>query len=528
MAELQIDGKMVPFNPGESVIQAATRTAIEIPHYCWHPRLSVAANCRMCLVEVAKAPKLVPACQTECKEGMVVSTASDRVKTAQRQVNEFLLINHPIDCPICDQAGECKLQDYYMRYQLTPSRMREPKSHKAKSVPIGPRVMYNAQRCVMCTRCVRFMEEVPKSRQLGVIGRGDHSTIGCAEGKTLDSAYSMNTVDICPVGALTSNVFRFKQRVWNLRRSPSICGGCAKGCNVNVDQRSGQVYRLLPRENEAVNKSWLCDDGRLTYDRANQGRLREALVRDGAFLKGATGDEAAATAATALRTSLAEKGRLAVAITLHASNEEALAILRWAQQVEAHPTVFVLGYPDGTEDALLRHADKNPNRAGISRVAQSLGVTLAGEEALVAALNARDTKALLAFGSETTSLPAVAAAVASAPVVHVSFAKTALADVAQVTLPAISSVENDGTWLSGEARLQRLTPAFEPVGDARTTLAWLDALSRALGTGPSPSASHDWQQQLAAEGGAFAGIDFAALSPLGLDLAEQRTLAASA
>ena len=529
MAELQIDGKMVPFHPGESVIQAATRKSIEIPHYCWHPRLSVAANCRMCLVEVEKAPKLVPACQTECKEGMVVSTASERVKTAQRQVNEFLLINHPIDCPICDQAGECKLQDYYMRYQLTPSRMREPKAHKAKSEPIGPRVMYNAQRCVMCTRCVRFMEEVPKDRQLGVIGRGDHSVIGCAEGKTLDSAYSLNTVDVCPVGALTSNVFRFKQRVWNLRRSPSLCGGCAKGCNVHVDQRSGQVYRLLPRENEAVNKSWLCDDGRLTYNRSNTGRIHEALVRDGAFLRGTGADEATKAAGALLNPCLSRPGSLAVALSLHASNEEALAIIHWAQSMGAHPTLFWFGYPDGEADNLLRHADKNPNRAGIARVAQKAGVALGDGAALATAVGKGEIEALVVLGSEGEGLEQMAELASKLrAVIQVSFAKTPLTDVAHVTLPSLSWVENDGTWLSGEQRLQQLTPAFAPLGESKSTLRWLDALSQAVGHPAQQASSAAWQVKLAAEDGAYAGVDFGAIGPLGLSLAAPDTLAASA
>ena len=300
MATITIDSTPVDFVAGESVIQAATRQRIEIPHYCWHPRLSVAANCRMCLVEVEKAPKLVPACQTECKEGMVVYTQNDKVKVAQRQVHEFLLINHPIDCPICDQAGECKLQDYYMRYQLTPSRMREPKVYKPKLKRLGPNVMYNAQRCILCTRCIRFMDEVAGERQLGLAHRGDHSEITTFPGKPLDSAYSLNTVDVCPVGALTSTVFRFKQRVWNLRRSPSVCPGCAKGCNVRVDQRSSQVYRMLPRENEAVNKSWMCDEGRLTYAWANDERLVEPLVKDGEFLREVPGPSAIERAGRAL------------------------------------------------------------------------------------------------------------------------------------------------------------------------------------------------------------------------------------
>lgn len=530
MAELNIDGKPIAFSPGESVIQAATRSAIEIPHYCWHPRLSVAANCRMCLVEVEKAPKLVPACQTECKEGMVVHTVSPKVRTAQRQVNEFLLINHPIDCPICDQAGECKLQDYYMRYQLTPSRMREPKSLKAKSVPIGPRVMYNAQRCVMCTRCVRFMEEVPKSRQLGVIGRGDHSTIGTAEGQELDNPYSMNTVDICPVGALTSQAFRFKQRVWNLRRSASICPGCSKGCNTHVDQRSGQVYRMLPRENEQVNKSWLCDEGRLTYNRANVGRIHEALLRDGDFLRGAAPDEAYAAAGALLNPTLAGAGSLVVAMTLHASNEEALAAMQWARSMGAHPTVYVLGYADGEADMLLRQADKNPNRRGIDRVAQSLGVTLGGAAELAQALTAPSARVLVMLGHETDAWPTLLPSTKDLDgVIQVAFARSPLTDqVAHVTLPSTSWVEGDGTWLSGDQRLQRLAQAFVPMGDAQPLIGQLCALSKSVGHTFSIDSTQAAQAALMGPQGAFAGLDLPGLNPLGLSLSETTPLAASA
>jgi NADH-quinone oxidoreductase subunit G len=289
------------------------------------------------------------------------------------------------------------------------------------------------------------------------------------------------------------------------------------------------VYRLLPRENEAVNKSWLCDEGRLTYNRSNTGRIHEALVRDGAFLRGADADEATRAAGALLNPCLSRPGSLAVALSLHASNEEALGIIHWAQSMGAHRTLFTLGYPDGEADTLLRHADKNPNRAGIARVAHKAGVTLGDQAALAAAVAKGEIEALVVLGSEADGLQEIAELGAKLrAVIQVSFAKTPLTDVAHVTLPSLSWVENDGTWLSGEQRLQLLTPAFAPVGASQSTLRWLDALSQAVGHAALQASSAAWQIKLAAEDGAFAGVDFGAIGPLGLSLADPHPLAASA
>ena len=227
--QITINNQSLPFKKGETIIEIAKKNDIEIPYYCWHKHLSVAANCRMCLVEVEGINKLLPSCQTTCNENMIVHTENERVKGAQKAVNEFLLINHPIDCPICDQAGECKLQNYYMKYQLGSSPMNDKKVSKPRLEILGDTILYNAERCIMCTRCVRFMDEVAQDRQLGIFNRGDHTVIGTMPGKKLDSPYSLNTVDVCPVGALTSRVFRFKQRVWNLKRQEKHLYGMFTG-----------------------------------------------------------------------------------------------------------------------------------------------------------------------------------------------------------------------------------------------------------------------------------------------------------
>lgn len=525
MAQITIDGKSLEFKAGESVIQAATRENIEIPHYCWHKRLSVAANCRMCMVEVEKAPKLMPACQTECKEGMVVHTQNARVKAAQRSVHEFLLVNHPIDCPICDQAGECKLQDYYMKYQLTPSRMHEPKVRKKKLQRLGPHVTYDAERCIVCTRCVRFMDEVPKDRQLGVINRGDHSVIGTAPGAELDSPYAMNTVDVCPVGALTSTVFRFKQRVWNLKRSQSICPGCSKGCNVHVDQRSGQVYRMLPRDNEAVNQSWMCDEGRLTYDRANVGRLQSAFVLQDQKAISTTSEAALARAIQLLTPAAKSKSGLAVGLSMHATNETAFVVGQLVREVFGCQDVVLLGFADGEADTLLRQADKNPNRAGITQVLEAQGIAVTDSAQFQSQLKAGLRRSMLCIGHEMAPdlLQTLTEAARRMDVfIHLAHAETSLTQDAQVTLPSTSWVEEEGTWLSGDHRLQRLKPAFAPLYQTRQTVRWLLDLARGLGVQldyPSlQTLQTELQAQLRQKNPLWQNIDLANVGPLGTPL----------
>ena len=274
MPKVTIDGKELDAPDGINLIQAAEKLGIEIPHYCYHPALSVVGNCRMCLVEVEKAPKLQIACNTRVTEGMVVHTANERVKRAQGSVLEFLLINHPIDCPVCDQAGECKLQDYYMDYDRQPSRFPlAKKNHKGKAIDIGSGVMLDQERCVLCARCTRFFDEVTHTSELAIFERGDHNRIDIFPGREVDNKYAGNVVDICPVGALTEKDFRFRMRVWYMHRTPSVCGGCERGCAIDVHHHRGKIYRLKPRYNPEVNRFWMCDEGRHAFP-AMQGESR--------------------------------------------------------------------------------------------------------------------------------------------------------------------------------------------------------------------------------------------------------------
>src|SRR5688572_12116534 len=263
MPKLTIDGREVDVPAGTSVLEAARGIGKDVPHYCWHPGLSVAGNCRICLVEVKGMRGTQISCNLPCGEGMVVSTESETAKKARADVMELLLINHPLDCPICDQAGECKLQEYSFELGSGASRFDVAKNHKRKAVDFSDRVVFDAERCIVCTRCVRFTQEITRNDELTVVQRGDRSEIDVAPGKSMTGNYQMNVIDICPVGALTSADFRFRSRVWFMEQKRTVCHSCARGCNVVAGTRWNRVLRLVPSENPDVNRWWMCDRGRL-------------------------------------------------------------------------------------------------------------------------------------------------------------------------------------------------------------------------------------------------------------------------
>ncbi len=285
---ITIDDKEVRVPKGTNLIEAAHSAGIEIPHYCYHRHLSIAGNCRMCQVEIEGRPKLEIACNTGAQEGMVVRTqqSSERTADAQRATLEFLLINHPLDCTVCDQAGHCKLQDYYYEYNAKPSRFIEQKVHKVKAEPLGPNVIYDGERCILCTRCVRFCDEVTETSELGLFNRGDKAVIGIHEGKELDNPFSACVVDLCPVGALTHRKWRFNTRIWYTGEHDSVCTGCSTGCNVNVCVRDDQVVQVKGRLNSEVNQEWLCDEGRYGFSRFQPAtRLTSAFIRQDNYLE---------------------------------------------------------------------------------------------------------------------------------------------------------------------------------------------------------------------------------------------------
>jgi len=475
-----VDGREVVVKPGTTVIEAAKSVGIEIPYYCYHKRLSIAANCRMCLVEMSNAPmgKLMPACQMPVAEGVTVKTDTPRVKDQQRAVLEFILLNHPVDCSICDQAGECKLQDYYMKYDRQPSRLDVAKVAKGKRVQLGPTVTLDQERCILCTRCVRFMREVAKNPQLGVAERGNESFITAFPGHPLDDKYAGNVVDICPVGALTSTDFRFRGRVWFMSAARSICTGCARGCNTFLDYLNDVTYRYRPRENDAVNQEWMCDDGRVSYKVLNKDRV--LVAREGRGAAAAFEGRASAVQAAA-RALSAHAGKVGVLLSPVASLEDLLAAATVAKEALGAKEVFVGGRADGWQDDFLKRADQNPNRKGLELVAQGLGLAVRTVGDLAAAVGAGKVKAVWAVGAETPDEVVAAKLEAAEVLVVQAVNENHLARHATVLLPAAPHAEADGTFVNFEGRAQRFEMAYFPRGDARPHWALAAELGAALG-----------------------------------------------
>lgn len=380
MPSVFIDNTEYTYEGKVRALQFMIDNGLELPYFCYHPALSIPTNCRMCLVEMGTpkinpqtkepekddkgqpiilwGPKPVTACNLELSPGMHIKThrTSPVIEKAQKGVLEFILINHPLDCPICDQAGECPLQINTYKYGPEGSRFELEKVHKPKRVKLGKNVMFDAERCINCTRCVRFTKEISGSEQLTVIERGDHNYISTAPGKTFDDPYSMNTIDICPVGALTSTDFRFKARVWEMNASPSICTGCAKGCNINVWVRNNQILRLTPKENLQVNQYWMCDEGRLDYVKYDFNRV------SGAYIKGnsATFEQAYKEIQHVLA-----QGNILFIGSAHASLESNFALKKLAQEYNTHSIFYVPKIQQGWGDNLLRKDDRTPNTNGV-------------------------------------------------------------------------------------------------------------------------------------------------------------------
>ncbi len=319
---LTIDGKQVSVPKGTLVLDAAKKLGIDIPIFCYHEKMEPLGACRMCLVSIERAKGFPPACATPVAEGMVVTTKSEAVEKTRRGILEFLLINHPLDCPICDKGGECPLQNHTFKFGPGVTRFVEDKRHFAKSLQIGPQIVLDRERCIMCQLCVRFMDIIADDAQLVMINRGDSTEIGTYPGRPFDSVFSGNVTDICPVGALTSKSYRFLSRPWDLEHTPSVCPTCPVGCNIDINTRRGQLMRLTPRENTSVDDGWLCDIGRYgTLSWARYERVTTPMVKkNGQFLP-VSWDEALETAITGLRASRAN-GMLAGLASARSTNEE--------------------------------------------------------------------------------------------------------------------------------------------------------------------------------------------------------------
>jgi NADH-quinone oxidoreductase subunit G len=519
MPTVEIDGRKVEVEDGKTVIQAADRLGVEIPHYCWHPGLTIAGNCRMCLVEIEKQPKLQIACNTRVTDGMVVHTQSEKTRTAQRAVLEFLLINHPIDCPVCDQAGECKLQEYYMDYDRQRSRFALPaKVRKKKAIPIGPLVMLDQERCVLCARCTRFLDEVTHTSELAIYERGDHCEIDLAPGKTLDNPYSGNVVDICPVGALTSRDFRFRARVWYLERTSSVCGACANGCNIEIYHREGRIYRFQPRENQAVNQFWMCDEGRRSYrDLQGEGRLTRPIVRGTNEFTAVSWADAIAPTIGRLGDIAREhgKGSVGVIVSAQAPNEEIFLARRLAESLDARLAGISWSPPGAFHDDFLIRADKNPNTQGL----RLQGVALGGVDELLAAAANGQLKALVVLRADLTNWcdgARARAGLENVPcLIVLDTHQRETAQFADTVLPIGTYAESDGTFTNHAGRVQRFWAAVPTPGEARPGWRVLaELLAAPAGEKPYASAEAVFGD-LVRSSEAFGGLGYQALGRQG-------------
>ena len=461
MAKITIDGKGFEVDPKLTVIQAAAQNGIEIPHFCWHPKLSVSGNCRMCLVEIEKMPKLAIACSTQVADGMVVKTNNERVVKARQAVMEFLLINHPLDCPICDEAGECKLQDYSYKYSTGFSRFEEDKVHKPKRVQLGPNVMLDVERCIMCSRCIRFSDEVAKQPVLTFTERGTHVVLTTFPGTQLDNPYSMNVIELCPVGALTSRDFRFKSRVWEMSSTDSVCVGCSRGCNTHMWVRQNQVLRLTPRFNESVNSYWMCDSGRLnTFKSINsQERLNGPMVRKDGALVEVGWDEAVALVVSELKSF--KKSEIAGIGSAFATNEDNYVFQKLMREVVGTRNIdFVRHVNEGDEDDLLITADKTPNSLGALQVGVRPGEGGLDVDGILEGIEDGSIKALYVLEDDIAEDPRFAAALPNLEllIVHSSVQNKTTA-AADIILSCASYAEKQGTFTNFAGRVQRIRPA---------------------------------------------------------------------
>ncbi len=526
MPKLTIDGKVVEVAPGTNLIEAARQAGVEVPHYCYHPGLSIAGQCRLCMVDIEKTPRPTIACNTPAAEGMAVHTDTDRVKDTRRSIMEFHLINHPLDCPVCDQAGECWLQIYYMKHGLYDPRMVDEKVHKPKAVPLGPHVMLDAERCILCSRCVRFCDEITGTGELGIFNRGDHSEIGLFPGRDLANRYSGNVVDICPVGALTDRDFRFQVRVWYLDTAKSVCPGCARGCNVEVHvsrrrphhAEGRRVARLKPRFNADVNRWWLCDEGRYGFAAVDaESRITHPISRAGAGTGGRVGpalpvtmDEAVAGVAAALGRHA--PGAVAVLASPRMANEDLMALRRLAGHLGLRHVAFrVPPRVAGDEDDLLLRADRNPNTRG----AELIGFDR-DARAILDAARQGEVRCLWVFGHDLfeTAWPEaeVRAALDALEVLIWSGTNAgATSALAHWVLPATTWVERDGTYTNFQGRVQRVRTAVEPLGEALPDWDLVGRVLGALGAAPRATRAEHWFQDLAGAVPAFAGLTYAGL-----------------
>jgi len=469
MLKVTIDDKQIEVREGTTILKAAKQEGIHIPHFCYHSAFPSEGNCRMCLVEIEGLPKLELACSTLVRDGMKVSTKSEQVVEARKGVLEFLLAEHPLDCPICDKAGECKLQDYYEEYGFFESQYKETKEKRAKKVEIGKNLIHDKERCILCTRCVRFLREVTQTQELGVLSRGLHSEVDIYDGVLVDNNYSGNLADICPVGAITDTDFRFKTRSWFLESGESICPLCSRGCNIIIEYHPGfarfpvpkRVYRIKARENQAVNGFWMCDLGRYGYSYLDEDRADEILSNG--QNKTSSWEEARDFIVQKMKSLYDMKKSSRIVLILHSwlSNEEFFLIRKIFRDDLGVEKMFFVDPPQGEKDAYLLTPERSPNRRGAREVGFDLkpfDLDAMGE----------DADCLMVFGHflsdqfNQTEIGTRAEKIGT-KILFTSY-KNEWNSLFDIVIPTAMIAEKEGSLTNVEGKVQSFHPVLEPRG----------------------------------------------------------------
>ena len=528
MPSFELDGKTVEFEPGEKILSAAMRAGIQIPHYCYHPGMSVVATCRMCMVDVIDmgngrpAPKLQTSCSMDAVEGMKVETMNEKVKDAKELVMEYLLINHPLDCPICDQSGECVLQDYSFEFGSGKSEMEYSKRVYGWR-DIGTFVALERNRCIHCTRCDRFTREITGTNEFGMFNRGHELTVDTYSDRPMTNQFQGNMADICPVGAITEKEFRFKRRVWKLKKTPSICVGCSTGCNVTIEYDKNEVFRLKPRDNPDVNKWWMCDQGRLTYKDLNirENRVAHPLGKTAEGFQEISWENAFSAIQEKISELQPTSNEVIGLVDTHASNEELYLFKKLLKEGFDSDQLFFpdLEWEQPVSDFFINSlitSDKNPNRAG----ARMLGLKGAKSSEEVTSKIPTGTKVLLVFGKPFEDENLLSQAGNIPLVINIAAWQSGWSETADVTLPGRLHSEKDATYTNKAGRVQRVNTAIRAFHKTRPDWMVLCGLMELLDVDNKADSAEAVFQELSEIEKAFKGLQWESIGSNGINAAQ--------
>ena len=528
MPSFELDGKTVEFEPGEKILSAAMRAGIQIPHYCYHPGMSVVATCRMCMVDVIDmgngrpAPKLQTSCSMDAVEGMKVETMNEKVKDAKELVMEYLLINHPLDCPICDQSGECVLQDYSFEFGSGKSEMEYSKRVYGWR-DIGTFVALERNRCIHCTRCDRFTREITGTNEFGMFNRGHELTVDTYSDRPMTNQFQGNMADICPVGAITEKEFRFKRRVWKLKKTPSICVGCSTGCNVTIEYDKNEVFRLKPRDNPDVNKWWMCDQGRLTYKDLNirENRIAYPLGKTAEGFQEISWENAFSAIQEKISELQPTSNEVIGLVDTHASNEELYLFKKLLKEGFDSDQLFFpdLEWEQPVSDFFINSlitSDKNPNRAG----ARMLGLMGAKSSEEVTSKIPSGTKVLMVFGKPFEDENLLSQAGNIPLVINIAAWQSGWSETADVTLPGRLHSEKDATYTNKAGRVQRVNTAIRAFHKTRPDWMVLCGLMELLDVDNKADSAEAVFQELSENEKGFQGLQWESIGSDGINAAQ--------